>query len=278
MANLLASHTMRRSHRICAMAAQRKFHAVVGQRFARGIVIDPGVRIARKGKPNGDRGARLRCDCGNEYEARLSHLHHGVIQSCGCAKREWARELAATYGHLGQAAGAVASITHGLTSHPLTSTWQMMLHRCENPQDKRWARYGGRGIKVCDRWHDIRLFVEDIGRDLGPRPDDYQLDRIDNDGNYEPGNVRWATRLEQAANKAARPLRSDRPTLDEMRTWEPLVSLPMANRALNYSNTHGHRLARNGQYPVPLVGTQPPLKVRTADLVKAREGNDDERS
>lgn len=64
-----------------------------------------------------------------------------------------------------------------------------------------YPNYGGRGITVCERWQDPRLFVEDIERDLGPRPDGLTFDRIDNDGNYEPGNVRWATRSVQNSNK-----------------------------------------------------------------------------
>jgi hypothetical protein len=84
----------------------------------------------------------------------------------------------------------------------LYDTWKNMIHRCENPKNKQYGSYGGRGIRVCDRWHDVRLFIEDIERDLGPRPDGMSIDRYpDNDGNYEPGNVRWATRTEQQRNR-----------------------------------------------------------------------------
>lgn len=89
---------------------------------------------------------------------------------------------------------------------PLHRIWRQMIQRCENPKDKRYARYGGRGIKVCQRWKDsFAAFLEDVG----PRPEGkgeggralYSIDRIENDGNYEPGNVRWATTKTQAGNR-----------------------------------------------------------------------------
>ena len=82
--------------------------------------------------------------------------------------------------------------------HPLYGTWTQMLHRCNNPKHKDFPNYGGRGISVCAAWElDFWQFV----RDVGERPEGCTLDRIDNDGNYEPGNVRWATKLEQSLNR-----------------------------------------------------------------------------
>lgn len=76
-----------------------------------------------------------------------------------------------------------------------------MIGRCENPAFKGYRYWGGRGISVCEEWHDFKKFAVYILSTLGERPELHTLDRIDNDGNYEPGNVRWASPVEQARNK-----------------------------------------------------------------------------
>ncbi len=171
----------------------RKQFVITGQRFGRGVVVDPEI------KARGNAGqivyrARLRCDCGNLYEAVLHNLlKKEGTKSCGC----WRRDLGARLG-----AGGQHKITHGLSGHPLFTTWRKMIDRCENPRHPGYHRYGGRGITVCEAWHDPAVFITWIKANLGPRPDGMSLDRYpDNDGNYEPGNVRWATPREQAANR-----------------------------------------------------------------------------
>src|SRR6266550_4088333 len=145
------------------MAPPRKLHVETGQRFGRGTVIDPEVRVFRRkaGKAGGDRGARLRCDCGTEWVALLSHLYRGDVKSCGCQRSEKASQRMRL--RLGiDPDGYRLPPANGMTSHPLHDIWRGMLDRSENPRNKRYPRYGGRGIKVCERWHDIRAFAADI--------------------------------------------------------------------------------------------------------------------
>lgn len=90
--------------------------------------------------------------------------------------------------------------THGLSHHPLNPTYRGMMARCYRTTAKGYARYGGRGIRVYGPWHDLSTGIRSIDRLLGPRPKGCTLDRIDNDGHYEPGNLRWSTRRDQQLN------------------------------------------------------------------------------
>lgn len=205
-----------------------------GQRFGRGSVITE-IRMPGGGRHKTVRGVRLICDCGKEYQTRLQDLVSSAkhpTQSCGCLMRETAaktmsrpeniaRLAALSHSKKTRAATAasnkVRKRTHGLSRmHPLYSTWVNMKSRCYNPNWTQYKDWGGRGITVCERWHDARLFIEDIECLIGPRPPGMTLDRIDNDGNYEPGNVRWATRAEQIRN--SRPKKTSKLTPDDVLT------------------------------------------------------------
>lgn len=90
--------------------------------------------------------------------------------------------------------------THGQSGTNDYARWNAIIQRCHSPLHPRYGQYGGRGISVCDRW---RYSFANFMADVGPKPAGKSLDRIDNDGNYEPSNVRWATAKEQACNKRA---------------------------------------------------------------------------
>lgn len=129
---------------------------------------------------------RCLCECGNYIPIRGDHLISGETVSCGCYQRESAAKKMSE------------RITHGMSKSIEYETWSKMLQRCYNQKSHNYNDYGGRGITVCDRW---RNSFENFYEDMGDRPEGMSLDRENNDGNYEPGNCRWATDIEQANNR-----------------------------------------------------------------------------
>jgi hypothetical protein len=158
----------------------------LGQRFGSLVVIEIGP-IRGSGK---HRYYLCQCDCGNMAGVAGNSLVRGT-KSCGCAHSRRPRE---TY------AGRHREAPHrSFPGTPEYVIWGGMKSRCHNQNHPSYANYGGRGITVCAEWRDsFEAFLADMGRRPSP---EHSLDRIDNDGNYEPGNVRWATNTEQSRNR-----------------------------------------------------------------------------
>ena len=139
---------------------------------------------------------KCKCDCGNVILRPTYLIATNQIKSCGCLKGESIRKYNASGKH------SRSRLKDGRSLHPLYGTWFQMISRCENPNQNHYDRYGGRGIKVCEEWHDFWNFVK-WSDSIGVRPDGFTLDRIDNDGNYEPNNCRWANWNTQTTNKSS---------------------------------------------------------------------------
>lgn len=173
---------------------------LTGREFGRLIV----VKLSRKQKvKNGSRLYWLcKCQCGNEKEIRGDHIKSLKTQSCGCLERENRERLAFVK-------------SHGQTKTRLYYVWNTMRTRCRNPNAKNHHRYGGRGIKVCDEWNEsFEPFYEwavENGYKQG-----LTIERIDNDGNYEPSNCKWATYKEQAQNKRNTIKQKTKPEKDDL--------------------------------------------------------------
>lgn len=169
----------------------RRIEISSGTRFGR---LTVSHQVERSDKNN--RYFFCTCECGGTTVTTITQLRSGYTSSCGCLRRE--RLLASRTKH-GQSHG------NGRQGSPEYRAWLRMKRRCTDQNHDKYSYYGGRGIRVADEWlSDFRAFLAHIG----PRPSPgHSIDRINNEGNYEPGNVRWATKQEQMKNR--RPLKRD---------------------------------------------------------------------
>lgn len=155
---------------------------LTGRKIGRLSVIDEApFRIASDGKHR-VRYWNCLCECGTRREVRQTSLAAGLTLSCGCLSRD-----------------SLHRVTHGMSGTPEYLAWENILQRCLNPNHASFSYYGGRGINVCPEWvASFDAFYDHVG----DRPSEkHSIDRIDNSGNYEPGNVRWATKRQQTLNR-----------------------------------------------------------------------------
>lgn len=155
---------------------------ITGQRFGRLLVVD----IAKNRISSGGHQRTMwlcKCDCGKELAVSTNSILKGETKSCGCLHRE---------------VSALSNSTHKMLGTRTYRSWNAMMNRCRNKNSHAYQYYGGRGISVCDKWHLFENFLADMGE----RPKETSIDRFpDKNGNYEPGNCRWATMHEQNRNK-----------------------------------------------------------------------------
>ncbi len=153
------------------------------------------------------------CDCGNTKSVRKDHLTSGKVVSCGCYHSALTGER---------------TKTHGMSRTRLYRIWKGMRNRCSNEHIQNYERYCGRGITVCEEWQRFEPFYE--WAMANGYSDDLSIDRIDNDGNYEPSNCQWANRTEQARNRCSNEFITYNGTTKYISDWDKDIGAPKSGR------------------------------------------------
>lgn len=162
----------------------------VGAKYSFLVVVSLEVSLRKSGQSK--LMAKCACDCGNVIFVERQNLITGNTKRCSDCARISRSLIKKVHGH------SDWSKMKGTLEYKCYYTWQAMKRRCQKEYDKRYSDYGGRGIEVCERWQDYEMFLAD----MGPPPSmKHQIDRIDNNGHYEPSNCKWVTRIENSRNK-----------------------------------------------------------------------------
>lgn len=155
------------------MAQRRDYAQMIGLKVGKLTVVAVGDITKRRAQK-----LVCRCECGTERQTEAYKIATGRVHSCGCVRPGMRKDRPFV----------------GTSEH---NSWRAMRNRCNQPSHEHYKYYGGRGIKVCERWDSFENFLADMGE----RPKGRTLDRVDTNGNYEPGNCRWATPTEQVRNQ-----------------------------------------------------------------------------